>query len=194
METALLKRLFSAFIAVAISTGGVQATQAATPRNTFTSVAKVQSATPRQATSADGTVTQTNDVHEQLDSELQYLSKLSADELKNELQSLERKDGATTRVAPLVIVAAIGCAVGIGGAVFTKSWEDPNSAVWALAGVLTSCIPGSQQAKLVKVIVNNKQMIATALKRLEQSALRPRSLAQISFLLRLPLRSRWGLA
>lgn len=118
---------------------------------------------PLETPPADGTITQTRDVHEQLDSELTYLSTLSEEELDNELQSLEHQDGLTTRVAPVVIVGAIGCAVGIGGAVFTKSWEDSNSAVWALAGVLAGCIPGAQQAKLCTVIGINKHMIATAL-------------------------------
>ncbi|WP_339017336.1 hypothetical protein R3O64_04050 [Corynebacterium hesseae] len=85
--------------------------------------------------------------------------------MDTELQSLKHNNGTALRVAPLVIVAAVGCAAVIGGAVFTKSWEDPNSAVCSLAGALTGCILGAQQAKLVQVIMNNKQMIAAILKK-----------------------------
>lgn len=159
------KRLLTLCLVVAMPVSAMQPAHAATPEITAAKSAKAASETLSQTDFSGAPETPTEDIHEQLDSELKYLSGLPADELDAELQSLERNNGTAPRVAPLVIVAAVGCAVGIGGAVFTKSWEDPNSAVWALAGVLTGCIPGTQQAKLVKVIMNNKQMIATALKK-----------------------------
>lgn len=161
----MYKRLLALCLVVAMPVAAMQPAHAATPEITAARAAKPASETLSQPDFSGASETETEDIHEQLDSELEYLSGLPADELDAELQSLERNDGTAPRVAPLVIVAAIGCAVGIGGAVFTKSWEDPNSAVWALAGVLTGCIPGAQQAKLVQVIMNNKQMIATALKK-----------------------------
>ena len=164
-ETAIQKRLLTLCLVVAMPVAAMHPAHAATPEITAAISAEAASETLSQTDFSDAPETPTEDIHEQLDSELKYLSGLPADELDAELQSLERNNGTAPRVAPLVIVAAIGCAVGIGGAVFTKSWEDPNNAVWSLAGVPTACIPGAQQVKLVKVIMNNKQMIATALKK-----------------------------
>lgn len=138
------KRLLTLCLVVAMPVAAMQPAHAATPEITAAESAKAASETLSQTDFSRAPETPTEDIHEQLYSELKYLSGLPADELDTELQSLERNNGTAPRVAPLVIVTAVGCAVGIGGAVFTKSWEDPNNVVWALAGVLTGCIPGAQ--------------------------------------------------
>lgn len=151
------ERFLALCLAAAIPVAAMQPANAAS--------VEAQTAPHTQAASSVSPSAPSKDIHDQLDSELKYLSDLPELELDKELQPLERNDGTAFRVAPLVIVGAIGCAVGIAGPIFTKSWEDSNSAVWALAGALTSCIPGARQAKLVKVILDNKQMIAAALKK-----------------------------
>lgn len=67
-------------------------------------------------------------------------------------------------VAPFVIVAAIGCGISVIGSIATNAWRNANSAAWAIAGVLASCIPGVAQASLVRTILANKVAIGRALK------------------------------
>ncbi len=97
------------------------------------------------------------------------------EELPENLQDEEILKGlglvrSQERVAPLVIVAAIGCAVGVGGAIFNTSWPSASSVAWSLAGVLFGCIPRTSQAKLVSVILAHKSVIAKALKAVGASA------------------------
>lgn len=109
---------------------------------------------------------------QQFESELDLLEGLSDEELARVVTqaatayeaSTEVSDTPKTRVAPLVIVAAIGCGVSVIGSLATNSWSNANSAAWAIAGVLTSCIPGVAQASLVKTILANKVVIGRALK------------------------------
>lgn len=103
---------------------------------------------------------------EDVQNELDYLSSLPEEEQERVLADSFRalEDERQSRVAPLIIVAAIGCAVGIGGGLFNTSWSSASSVAWSLAGVLVSCIPGTTQAGLVKIILANKGVIAKALK------------------------------
>lgn len=99
---------------------------------------------------------------DEFETDLEYLETLSDEELENILN--KDRSGIQPRVAPLVIVAAIGCAVSGGSAIFATDWEDANSVAWTLAGALTSCIPGVAQAKLVTTILKHKETIGRALK------------------------------
>ena len=107
---------------------------------------------------------------EQADSEL-----IALEQLPENLQDEEILKGlglvqSQERIAPVVIVAAIACAVGVGGAIFNTTWSSAYSVAWSLAGVLVSCIPGTSQAKLVSVILKHKGVIAKALKAVGASA------------------------
>lgn len=111
-----------------------------------------------------------SDVVADVDSELTALGDMPVD-----LQELKLKEGlglvqAQTRVAPLAIVFALGCAVGVGGAIFNTTWSSASSVAWSLAGALVSCIPGAKQAQLVSVILKHKKIIAKALKMVGASA------------------------
>ncbi len=63
-----------------------------------------------------------------------------------------------------LIVWGIGCGVAGIGSVATNAWGNSESAAWALAGILTGCLPGVAQANIVKTILANKGAIANALK------------------------------
>lgn len=101
---------------------------------------------------------------ETIDDELTFLSGLPEEEQDRLIQEGLGVKPKEERIAPLIIVAAIGCALGVGGAIFNTNWSSASSVAWALAGVLVGCIPGTSQAKLVSVILKHKAVIAIALK------------------------------
>lgn len=101
---------------------------------------------------------------EDIDAELTLLSNSSDAEQDLLIQASLGQGNNGERIAPLVIMAAIGCAVGVGGAIFNTTWSSASSVAWSLAGALVGCIPGASQAKLVSVILKHKTVIAKALK------------------------------
>ncbi|MCH6197461.1 hypothetical protein MHT86_08130 [Corynebacterium mastitidis] len=126
-----------------------------------------EAAVSEESASAQGA----RDVNDQIESEVQYLSELSDEEFNREFDSANQQEGAGFRIAPLAVVAALGCAVSLGSGAFNTEWSDGKDAAWALAGMLTGCIPGAQQAKLFNVIARNKDTIVKALKKVGATSL-----------------------
>lgn len=111
-------------------------------------------------------------VYEKLESELQYLNSLSEMEFDEEIEAAKEQDRSIIpRIAPLVVVGAIGCAVSAGNGIFNTDWSDGKDAAWSLAGALASCIPFAQLAKVFNVIVRNKGTIVKALQRIGAGSL-----------------------
>lgn len=113
-------------------------------------------------------------VHDELESELQYLSTLTDAEFDDEFTGIiaeEQEGNVSPRIAPLVVVGAIGCAISTGNGIFNTDWSDGKDAAWSLAGAIASCVPLAQPAKVFNVIVRNKDTIVKALKRVGAGSL-----------------------
>lgn len=123
------------------------------------------------ATGESFSVQSGRDVNGEIESEVQYLSELTPEEFNREFDSLNQREVAGFRIAPLVVVAALGCAVSLGAGAFNTEWSDGKDAAWSLAGMLTGCIPSAQQAKLFNVIARNKGTIVKALKKIGATSL-----------------------
>lgn len=102
--------------------------------------------------------------NEEIDAELTLLSNLPVEHQERLIREGLGLQPKQDRIAPLVIVAAIGCAVSVGSGIFATDWSSASSVAWALAGALLSCIPGANQAKLVSLILKHRVIIARALK------------------------------
>lgn len=104
------------------------------------------------------------------EAELNFLSKMSAQDQEEFIRNSLGQEGASPRIGPAVIVFALTCAIGAATSLYGTDWSSEQDVVKALAGALLGCIPGSRYEQLVSLIWRHRGVIARALRMLGAGA------------------------